>query len=452
MGFWNALSALAPVAPAMSDAADLRTQRQREAADFASEQALKQAQLTTQKLAAQGEQQRLTAGSAPSQIPGTKDYYSATEGSWMRPSLVNGEYKAVKIPGQAPADELKQATKGLKDAFDAMGIPVPPNILADLGYRIYGGTGAYPATGTGVAKSVTLKGPDGQPIGASFIGGRYYDSEGKEIENPVLWEKPVAARQIPPATQYMQLYTKKLLADRKQGPPLTDEETAQMQASLRTMDEPGIARMQAMGQAYAQYHITPTTDDSGAAVEVPIAAVLAANKAGKPPRTAAPGTADSADKKNAMLASSAIQQVNRMESILNRDPSLTGPGAGQFTQLQGWLGNQDPDVQAFLMSSLLGAEHGVAVFGGRNIHTIQDLQNTLGSWRNNPAALKSALEVMREAMTPWLSANNRLGPRAAGANAGEGTGKFDVTDPSNNVHHFETQAQATAFKRLARIQ
>jgi hypothetical protein len=446
VGFWNALSVLAPVAPAMSDAADLRTQRQRDAADFASEQALKQAQLTTQKLAAQLDQQRLTAGNAPSQIPGTKDYYSAAEGSWMRPSLVNGEYKAVKIPGQAPADELKQATKGLKDAFDAMGIQVPPNVLADLGYRIYGGTGAYPATGMGVAKPVTLKGPDGQPIGASFSGGRYYDSEGKEIENPVLWEKPVAARSLPPATQYMQLYTKKLLADRKQGPPLTAEETAQMQASLSTMDEPGIARMQALGKAYAQYHITPITDDSGAAVYVPIAAVLAANKAGAPPRTAAAGTADAADKKNAMLASSAIQQVNRMESILNRDPNLTGPGAGQLTQLQVWLGNQDPDAQAFLMSSLLGSEHGVAVFGGRNIHTIQDLQNTLGSWRTNPAALKSALGVIRETMTPWLTAGGRLpGPRTAGA--GPTAPKGTVTLKAGGKTYNIPRDQVAAFRK-----
>ena len=32
MGFWNALSALAPIAPAMSDAKDLRTAREQDAA------------------------------------------------------------------------------------------------------------------------------------------------------------------------------------------------------------------------------------------------------------------------------------------------------------------------------------------------------------------------------------------------------------------------------------
>ena len=37
MSFWNALSVLAPVAPAMSDARDIRTDREQSAAKFASD-------------------------------------------------------------------------------------------------------------------------------------------------------------------------------------------------------------------------------------------------------------------------------------------------------------------------------------------------------------------------------------------------------------------------------
>lgn len=185
---------LAPVAPALSDAQDLRTARQQQTQDFASDQALKQAQLTAQKLASQGEQQRITQGNAPSQIPGAKDYYDATQGSWMRPSLVNGEFKAVKIPGQAPADELKDATKGLTDAFKAMGIPVPPALVEDLGYRIFGGTGTFnPMAGFGTARPVTLKGPDGKPFGATFFNGHYLDDQGKEIPHPEIYQKPTSS-------------------------------------------------------------------------------------------------------------------------------------------------------------------------------------------------------------------------------------------------------------------
>ena len=58
MGFWNALSVLAPVAPALSDAQDIRTARQQDAAKFAQDQDLFKAQLTINQLAAQAARQR----------------------------------------------------------------------------------------------------------------------------------------------------------------------------------------------------------------------------------------------------------------------------------------------------------------------------------------------------------------------------------------------------------
>jgi hypothetical protein len=89
-----------------------------------------------------------------------------------------------------------------------------------------------------------------------------------------------------------------------------------------------------------------------------------------------------------------------------------------------WLGTQDPDAQQFLISSLLGSEHGVAVFGGRNVHTINDLNNALGEMKTNPAALVGALEVVRETMQTWLLANNRLkNPRAPRGGGSTGTPK-----------------------------
>lgn len=65
MGFWQALSALAPVAPAMAAAQDLRTQRAQEAQAFSQDQQLKDAQLTAQKLAAEGEKQRIAQAGQP---------------------------------------------------------------------------------------------------------------------------------------------------------------------------------------------------------------------------------------------------------------------------------------------------------------------------------------------------------------------------------------------------
>lgn len=445
MGFWNALSALAPIAPAMSDAADLRTAREQQQQDFASDQALKQAQLTTQKLADQAEQQRITQAGQPVMI-GEPQWNPTTHSNQILTFDKNTGGLALKdVPGVDPSTVAAAKYAAFqKEHKSVTGRDFTPEEDDSAFLQTYG----YKPT---AAKVTALTGAAGQPQEYPKGSGNYVvfgrNADGNIVAQPVPagYTSP-APKSLPPATQYMQLYTKKLLADRKQGPPLTTEETAQMQASLSTMDEPGIARMQALGKAYAQYHITPITDDSGAAVDVPIAAVLAANKAGTPPRTAAAGTADTADKKNAMLANSAIQQVNRMESILNRDPNLTGPGAGQLTQLQVWMGNQDPDAQAFLMSSLLGSEHGVAVFGGRNIHTIQDLQNTLGSWRTNPAALRAALGVIRETMTPWLTAGGRLpGPRTA--EAGPAAPKGTVTLKAGGKTYNIPRDQVAAFRK-----
>jgi len=184
--FLQALSALAPVAPAMSDARDLRTQREQEEAQFGQETELKKAQLTAQNLAAQVEQQKLTQGNAPAQIPGTKDYYDPAQGSWMRPSLVNGEFKAVKIPGQAPADELKNATAGLTDAFKVMGMSIPPSVIADLGYRIYGGTGANPSSG---GHYLPIPGAAGQPRlgadGKTYVRDMFDPSTNQNVEQPM---------------------------------------------------------------------------------------------------------------------------------------------------------------------------------------------------------------------------------------------------------------------------
>ena len=171
-------------------------------------------------------------------------------------------------------------------------------------------------------------------------------------------------------------------------------------------------------KAEAEYGLTDITDDSGAEVKATRLGVVNDVNAGLAPRSGAAGSATGLDKKNAMLAQSAIQQVDRMEKILQDDPNLTGPGEGQLTQLQMWLGDQDPDAQKFLISSLLGSEHGVAVFGGRNIHTIQDLNNALGAMKTNPKALAAALQVVKETMQPWLTAGGRLpAPRAAQGSA-----------------------------------
>jgi hypothetical protein len=156
----------------------------------------------------------------------------------------------------------------------------------------------------------------------------------------------------------------------------------------------------------AQYEVNPVTDDQGTDVLQTRASIVNAARGGRPMTAGVVGAPSGLDKKNQMLAASALQQVDRMERILKEDPNLTG--SGQLTQLQTWLGIQDPDAQQFILSGLLGSEHGVAVFGGRNIHTINDLNNVLSNMKTNPEALRGALQVIRETMTPWMTARGRL--------------------------------------------
>jgi hypothetical protein len=163
----------------------------------------------------------------------------------------------------------------------------------------------------------------------------------------------------------------------------------------------------------AQYEITPTTSNQGAEVLTTRGQAAAAARSGNPMLAGTIGAPTGKDKSNQMLAQSALSQINTMERVLQQDPNLTGVGAGQLTQFQRWIGTNSPDSQQFLAAATFLSEHGVGVFGGRNIHSIRDLQNLVGSWRTNPAALRAGLEQARKTMQPWATAGGRLPTRAS---------------------------------------
>ena len=426
MGFWNALSALAPVAPALSDAQDIRTARQQDAAKFAQDQELSKAQTVTQQMAAEGAKQQNALAARDEQerqvvrqqlgIPLRK--YKGDDGAdytdYFTPT-------GVKRIADAPSNEERM--KNYFSSLDKMGVKLTPEQKAAISPEFFGGK-ALPA-----AKFTPLPAAAGQPqLGPD---GKSYVIYGRD-ENENIVSKPVDANYKPPAPKqatspaaiYTNLLAKQILANKKQGPPLTNEEAAQLTSSQSAMTLPGISRAQAWAQSAAANHLQAVTGDDGQDILIPVAQGIAAAKAGTPYGGPGIGSATGMDKKNSMLAQSAIQQVDRMTSILRADPNLTGPGNGQLTRLQMWLGTQDPDAQQFLISSLLGSEHGVAVFGGRNVHTINDLNEALGSMKTNPAALTAALGVIKETMQPWVTAGGRMvNPRAPGGGSSTGTPK-----------------------------
>ena len=417
MGFWNALSVLAPVAPALSDAQDIRAQRAQDAQDLE----LKRAQATIQGLAAEEARQRIRAGTQPLFKQGSQPEFNPAAGTYQQPAWNpdKGAYALVDVPGESPEQLERQQLDSLKKNRAAAKEMMPPDTRPeDLDYIAYTLSGMKPP----VSKITQLTGDAGKPYKGA--DGQWYVNEKDETGGIIAKSmganyQPPPPKPTSPSAQYANLLSKQILANRKQGPPLTNEEAAQLQGAQGALTLPGIARMKALAEFAAQTHLQVVTGDDGQDILIPVAQAVTAANAGQPYGGPGIGSATGMDKKNALLARSAIQQVNRMEAILKADPNLTGPGSGQLTRLQMWLGTQDPDAQQFLISSLMGSEHGVAVFGGRNIHTIQDLNNALGSMKTNPAALTGALEVIRETMQPWVTADGRLvNPRAAGGGTG----------------------------------
>ena len=379
MGFWNALSVLAPIAPAMSDARDIRAQRAQDAQDLE----LKKAQAVTQQMASQVEQQRLRAGTQPLLKPGTQPEFNPDLGTFTQPEWDPDKkaYVSRSVPGVTPQQQEKFQLESLKRNREAAKAIMPTDTSNEnLDYLAYTLSGLNPPTLTKLSPTVT-KTPQND---TRFIAitGRPESTWSQDDQEFVRGYKNMIATKV---------------------------------------TQPGVSRMNALipvayarAQADASQAVDHVIDDYGNFVDVPRSAAIGAYKSGNPYRSAnVPGTMQS----HAILAQSAIDQVNRMQAILRVDPNLTGPGNGQLTRLQTFFGAQDPDAQEFLISSLLASEHGVAVFGGRNIHTIQDLNNALGSMKANPAALNAALEVVKSSMARFANAGGRLGPKAAAAPA-----------------------------------
>jgi hypothetical protein len=278
-------------------------------------------------------------------------------------------------------------------------------------------------TASGKPQKLLVKTKYGKLTPALVQNGKYVSPTGEPLEGAEPFVKPPTP---PPAiSQYVDLMGKKILADNGQGPALTNEQNAQLQAAGMGLTLAAKARADEMAAAQAQWNLAQFTSDEGS-VELQTKADLA-NRLRGGERILGPtvGAPTGQDKTHSMLATSAIAQVDRMQRILREDPRLTGPGAGQLTQLQMFLGAQDPDAQQFLISSLLGSEHGVAVFGGRNIHTINDLQRALGDMKTNPKALSAALDVVKETMQPWATAGGRL-PAPKKKAEGDGKGRIKV--------------------------
>ena len=177
MGFWNALSVLAPVAPAISDARDLRLQRDQEQQKFDSDQALKSAQLTTQKMAAQAEQQRITQANQPHYIgdPQWNPLTHSMQAVALDPNT--GAFSLKDVPGGI--DPIKRADSIISERETTTGQKMTPEEKQNVYDQVQG---LHP-----LASRVTqLTGDAGKPYKGN--DGLYYvnakDASGAIVQMP----------------------------------------------------------------------------------------------------------------------------------------------------------------------------------------------------------------------------------------------------------------------------
>ena len=139
MGFWNALSVLAPVAPALSDAADLRTQRQEQEQAFQQQIAQSHAALAQSEAATAAERQKTAQGAIPVTI-GEPQWNPATHSNQILTFDKNtGGFAMKNVPGVDPMAAASAKYQSARQSFKQVtGKDLTPEQDQSLFYQSYG--------------------------------------------------------------------------------------------------------------------------------------------------------------------------------------------------------------------------------------------------------------------------------------------------------------------------
>jgi hypothetical protein len=265
--------------------------------------------------------------------------------------------------------------------------------------------GASLAPTAGASKVVQLSDKEGKPFYGTESGGKFYDSSGNAVPDA----KPfVKAGNTSPGQQYMNLYAKKLLADHKQGPPLTPQEAASLQAAGSELGYAGVARANAMAEAQARYGITNVTGDDGTEIAVTRKQAAVRAQGGNPYSSGTVGAPTGEEKTRQDFATSMTNRITRMREIIKHHPEIFGPVGGRTMKASVWIGSQDPDAQIFLNDSTVLADHSAAVFGSRSQKVAEMLQQVQSNPNTNPAALDAGLAEAGSIAQDFMNPGGRL--------------------------------------------
>jgi hypothetical protein len=130
------------------------------------------------------------------------------------------------------------------------------------------------------------------------------------------------------------------------------------------------------------------------------------------------------ERNKADMASSADTQIADMKAIIQRNPTMFGPGYGQSTEFKKWIGGQSPDAQRFMSARTIAADHLAGTFGGRSEAALAALDAAAGQFKDNPEAALAGLDQLGGANKSFMEAGavRTTGSKAAGAPSKGGAG------------------------------
>ncbi len=133
------------------------------------------------------------------------------------------------------------------------------------------------------------------------------------------------------------------------------------------------------------------------------------------------------ERNKADLANSAHEQIQSMKGIVQARPDIFGPIEGRSTDFSAWVGSQDPDAQRFRAARTIAGDHLAGVFGGRSEAALSALDDAIGHFKDNPAAVMAGLDQLDKANDSFVKAG---AVKSVGSNAATGAGtKIRVIDP-----------------------
>ena len=115
------------------------------------------------------------------------------------------------------------------------------------------------------------------------------------------------------------------------------------------------------------------------------------------------------------MANSAQEQLGTLKSIVQKRPDIFGPASGRKTDFNVWMGSQDPDAQRFRAARTIAGDHLAGTFGGRSESALTAIDNAIGQFKDNPAAVAAGLDQLSGANTVFQKAGRM--PVAGSGNA-----------------------------------